>query len=345
MKSLFIKAFDLVSLLLCTVSCEKEIKFVGDYDGDKIVLYSCAVEGHPLTADLFKSRFSFSGDRHADPRLSGATVSLEVDGKTYVFTEDNSDPEVTGHYLSDYVPQAGDRMVITAKCDGFKEVRSQTVVPAPAHAYVKSFYYKEGIPSAEGYAEYPELHFVVEFDDPSDSHDIYNLNLVRTFYGNHIVIDKETKKEEWVFEQITSYEVLRSSDILFMKESNDILDMGGISSKSVETGRIDDGSFNGTKRSFDVFLPLGKYFGNRGDEFVLDISEYSFLVTNLNEDLDKYTRSVNASIKSSSGLDRIFGEPVSIICNVEGGIGCFGAMTIVTIPALTDTDPSYDLPL
>lgn len=333
MKSLYIKALFLSTLLLCTVSCEKEIKFVGDYDGEKIVLYSCAVSGQALTANLFKSKFTFSDDRNADPRLSGATVSVEVDGRTYSFTEDTSDPEVVGHYVSDFVPQAGDRMVITAHCEGFNDVRAQTVVPAPADFVLKSSYYKEGVQSAEGYLEYPELHFVVEFNDPSDVHNIYYLHLSRNYFGYHYVYNEETGIDELVYELINSEEQLRSSDILFMSGNKDVLEMGSISNKDVEMYRIDDGSFNGTKRSFDVFLSLRRYFGEGSEEFVLDLSEYSFRITSLNEDLDKYERSVDEFLDYSKGLNRIFGEPVSIVSNVEGGIGCFGAMTISTMPA------------
>lgn len=322
----------LVSLILGTVSCEKEIKYVGDYDGDKIVLYSCAMPGKPLTVRLFRSIFTFADNKKVDPRLVGAAVSLEVGGKTYGLTEVTSDPMYKGFYVSEYVPKAGDQLVLTAQYEGLGSVRSQTVVPDPANASVKSFYMKDGIPSDKGYSEYPELHFVLEFDDPADSHDLYLISLFRRFETYHYVKNKDTGEEELVYGMVNIDVQLRSSDVLFMNGGMDVLDMGGAPVKDVEVYRIDDGSFNGTKRSFDLFISLRTFIGDHGNEFVLDTSEYTFMVTKVNEDLGKYTTSADAFFDSQRGLNKIFGEPVSVVCNVDGGIGCFGAMTVKAIP-------------
>lgn len=344
-------------LLLC--SCEKELRFNGSYDGQKLVLYSCANPDTVLTAYIFRSTFFLArDDEKGDQRegLSGARVSALVNGKdSYAMRETVSiieypsisyDPdtglyhEVTLKkkricYVSDYQPAPGDHIKVMASMEGLKDVYGETVVPERPSARVESHAFRQT-------QNYPadRMQFKLELDDRAGENNYYSLAVQQ----NCFVYDWETDsgRKDWAGMR------LFSDDVVFFKTGiEDMIDAVDGTSRLVPQF-FDDGSFNGMKHSFNLWCEVNlmdePVYGEDDehntyvDHFAqmdideLDPKDFKIFVVSLSENMYRYNMSL-ISYEETDGITEVFGEPVSIFNNVVGGIGCVGSLStsVVTL--------------
>lgn len=307
-----------IMALLTLVSCTKEIEYKGGYEGEKLVLLSCANPDKPLTAKVFKSVFIYAREQEdCTNGLKGATVVAVVNGKDSYpfhevvtkFVEGSDEYYMNGcktekvEYVSDYTPKIGDKITVKASHSGFKDVQGSTVVPERPVATLNS----RSIRNQADTDIWSDYYFNVTISDSPDENNFYRLN----------VCDKNY-----------SWYNLYSRDILFCDSS-----IGGLidATEDVEyfvPEYFDDGGFRGQSHKFSVRFTTFNYV-EEGDP--LDMDDYFVTVDNISEDLYLYLRS-NDAASANDGLLGAFSEATIIYTNIENGMGCVGAVSGIQLP-------------
>lgn len=315
------------ALLLC--SCEKEIRFIGQYDGAKLVLYACANPDTTLSVELHRSKFILDSSRVSiyDP-IRGATVTGRAGGREITFRQEDSE---RGMYVSDYVPSVSESIELFAHYDGFNDVSATTSVPKPADFSIDSYSIRAIDVTENGWGRYRINVRVTLRDDPSERN-FYRIAILRKWYGG--------------WESDTPL----SNDVIFRNNAGDIEALAGYIEGDTEVyleGIIDDSAFGGKARQFEIWIDdwlvadeiLYSSGNGSGDEAMseelFDPTRYAVEIDTASEEMYKYSKSV-AAYNGFDDFGGIFGELVSIHNNVIGGIGCFGALTPHIIPLIKE---------
>lgn len=306
----------LLTILVC--SCEEEIEFKGDYEGEKLVLYSCANPDTVLSAYVYKSVFFMSQERFDGVKaIRGARVTALVNGKdTYSFREESTDSSI--RYVSEYIPRPGDHILVSAEYDGFKPVHGETDVPQPPEFCLGPY----SLNRVETWISSCQIKLDVAINDPGQEENYYRMTAAQTL----------PESEEWRWMSIFS------DDVIFFNTDIEDLLFENTDSESVIPDYFDDGAFNGQTHSFSikVLASLGLTYIYDEDGNIIDhhrqsledlkAGDFKIRVENLSESLYRYSKSLDAAF----GVDDIaslFGEQVSIHNNIVNGIGCVGAVS------------------
>ena len=316
-------AFILVAaLLIC--SCTKEIRFVGQYDGEKIVLYACANPDTTLSVDLAMSKFILDdSDLSIYALVTGGKVWGSAGGKNIEFREDL---ENRGNYVSDYMPVEGETIELHASLPEFPDVAANTTVPRRPDFSVDS-YSVQVLDQNEDF-KHVKVTMKITINDVPSVRNCYRLNL----FGYTELPDGMGQR---LFEP-----ALLSSDVIFREVGADVdAIIGYVDGEDYVwiEDMFDDSLFDGESYQFEVWFEdyLGEVIYTQdengewisivnGDEF--DPSVYFVELDTVSEELFKYSNSV-AGFNMLGDFQGLFGEPVSIFNNVNGGIGCFGALS------------------
>ena len=316
-------AFILLAVaLIC--SCTKEIRFVGQYDGEKIVLYSCANPDTTLSVDLAMSKFILDdSDLSIYSLVTGGKVSGYVGDRAIVFREN---PDQKGNYISDYTPAEGETIELKASLPLFPDVTASTIVPHKADFSVDS-YSVEVLDRDQG-LEHVKVTMKVTINDAPSVKNCYRLKLFQYL---------DVEESDW---RGMNEPPLMSSDVIFREVGTGVEAIAGYIEGEdyvwIED-MFDDSLFDGRRYQFEVWFEsyLGDiiYTENEYGEWIPVVTEHEFdpsmyflELDTVSEDLFKYSYSV-AGYNFLGDFQGIFGEPVSIYNNVQGGIGCFGAIT------------------
>ena len=315
-------------------SCTKEITFSGKDNEPRLVLYSLAKSGDPLTAQLSHSAFFLQGSSRYLYRLSSAsgTVMLYVNHAEtpYVLTpkqpkqtgvDENGDPVYEElpvapiFYQSDYVVQPGDHLRLVASFKGYDDVEAETDIPICPPLTVGR----------------------VEFNHPNASHSdfIVNLSLTKGIdpgYYYRIIprVEGQYTENDGRTIQIVVQDKIFSNDIIFMPTSYSLEEVTDI----VLT---DDYKFKQQQVFADSSIPYSPYsfqcsFGTTPPEYVRErggTARYYLVFTTLSKDLYRYMTSDDA-LRHSTMLSELTETPV-LYSNVKGGLGCFCAYTSVEV--------------
>lgn len=317
-KSLGIALLLLAGAFFC--SCEKDIEFIGQFDGEKMVMFSCASAGKPMEVILSKSTFILSTDE-TDPALAvkDARLTGRAGGRTIEFT---TDPEFPGRYFSTYEPAEGETVELSASCPGFTSVSGVATVPAKP-----SF----SIDNAEIVAvddAYHRAKLRVTIHDAAGIHNCYRLKLAR-----EIVFDYDGRQDI-----VTDFLYPVSRDPIFVDSQDEV----GMFAGAVEgddpyvPDYFDDGFIDGQDYSFEMSFEYYDYDDiyyyvwdeeRQDDSSDAVMSSRFFLeLSNVSDDLYRYALSLEAYNGFASEIMSLFGEAVCVHSNIDGGIGCFGAM-------------------
>ena len=298
-------------------SCEKDIEFIGQYDGEKLVMFSCASAGKPMEVMLSKSTFILSKDNdNSVTAISGAKVSGTCGGRTIEFVES---PSIPGHYQSSYVPRAGETIELSASCKGYADVNCSAIVPdAPSFTMDRI-----RVVSDDGYSRRVMVRCTVH--DPAGVRNYYRLKVskenVTEIEGENVVYVEDM--------------YLTSNDPLFVNSQDEVgVFVGVFEGENEVPDYFDDGLIDGEDYTFElVFTDYRRdliYYEDENGASYVPVEGYScrFMLefSNVSDDLYKYALSLNAYNGFASEILSLFGEPVCVHSNIEGGIGCFGAM-------------------
>lgn len=313
-----------LSLLLC--SCEKEIEFKGKYDGKKIVLYSTVNTMDTLSVRVLRSFFILRTDTGQDSPfngLHGAQVTAFVNGSEIPLLEDGA-----GFFRSRYVPKPGDEVTVKASCEGYRPVSATTVVPERAEFSIEKVEMEERIREDNDYWATKmrtwDLKVRIRINDKAGVRDFYRLKAYM----------KDGEFQNDVFAM--------TRDVIFMNQGDELETIEGMINGDDYVylpELIDDSMFEGKSYAFDIWFEVNRFnpilYADYGVETEepgepvpdLELSDMWFEVDALSSDLYKYAKSVEDYEIADGGLNSFFGEKVSIYSNVDGGIGCVGALT------------------
>ena len=320
-----------IALLLAAAfcSCEKDIEYIGQYDGEKLVMFSCASAGMPLEVKLSKSAFILSTDSsNPDDAVRDARVSGRCGGKTIEFEADPSNP---GRYVSSYEPEAGETVELFAGCPGFADVSGSASVPSAPSFRI------DQVKVINDDEYYRRVVVRLTVNDAAGLRNYYRLKISTE---THAACEGE--------EMEYSREVaLTSTDPLFANTQDEVeVFAGAIEGEYEVPDYFDDGFFDGKDYTFEVtfydyskydYLLYEWYYDTFGYDAAVPLEEAdielssSFVVelSNVSDGLFKYARSLEAYHGVAAEVMALFGEPVSVYSNIDGGIGCFGAMNSV----------------
>lgn len=327
------RALTIFAALALLCSCEKEIPFKGDFDGEKLVLYATANTDSEMYAILGHSRFII-GKRPQDPSeesVTGARVTATVNGRTIAMSDDGS-----GVYLSGYTPKPGDAITISASHPKYSPVSASTVVPQKAAFTVDKVEINLEDEFQEEYYAYKSWKVVMRFtiNDPAGEENFYR---IRTYYRNG---------------EYTTTAYLNTKDILYFNTSGiegEIETIENAINGDTETfvpEFLDDSMINGESHTTEAWFLISRYVTNgilygedgpedgEGPDIEPEFPEVEplgpediwFEIDAVSPDLYKYCVSKDLFQESQYGLASFFGEAVSIHNNVDGGIGCVGAI-------------------
>ncbi len=296
----------LTSAVLMLAACQEEIEFKGEEQDPQLVMYCLASAGEPLTVSISNSLFFLD-----DHRRSGFTAHVDTAaGSVKVYVNGSSAPlravpELSEQqdrfiYRTDYVPQAGDRINVTASFPGLGEATGGTVVPQ-----IKGFTIKKSSVSELGDGRY-RVHVNAVISDWGGQPLWYGL------FPGVIMELPDYRMEEPL--------PLTSCDLIVQSATDELIS-GLIGGGSDAEGYFSNRSFIGSDREFNFTFDV--YSDWEGREFNLRVEAIS-------EDLYFHILSREAA---GDELTEYFGEPGALHSNVNGawGVVCSSASTTVRI--------------
>ena len=309
-----------VTLLLLAAfaitSCEKVVNFQPEEIDPHVVMLSRPEAGSKVGVDMSYSRFFL--DEHQFPVIDNATLTLNANGTLFM-----PDSVGNGHYQFPYVVQSGDTLTLTAFVPGYdKVVTAGTRVPLEPVATIHDFVVDT--PAYSDYYYYGNCHYKIRFTLQAPNSNSYYA--IRILFPS-IYYDNDTWSE--VFDTTQLYPInFECSDALLSSSMNVIDIIDG-----------DDGSFYGTEAivsselfkngshdftlEFETYISPS-YFGDTIQHYYLDTPLPTMLeIRSISPELYNYNRSA----QSTSIIDQLLGEPMQVICNINNGIGVFGAST------------------
>jgi hypothetical protein len=298
-KNLLIVVLSLMSTLF---ACEKEITFRGDQTASLLTLNSLILPDSAICITLFKSRFFLSDDgfvivRNADVRLFKDDILVET-----LHAADDL------RYYSDYRPQIGDRLRITAAVAGMEPIECSTeILPTPRIVAVELTPIAPTGDYTPDHAVY-DLHLTL--NDPVATSDYYRIDLYATLYD---AATGETNEQDIYF---------HSDDLIFgTTTGNDDF----FSENDNYYSAFSDELFNGKEYKFKLRIP----YITRYDPLLHPTLHVE--LQHITKDYYLYLRSRDAA-GSIGNLGGIFSEPAQIYNNIRGGIGILGSYTPFVYP-------------
>lgn len=283
------------------VSCEKEIKFNGHETAQRVVLYSQAIAGEPLTAAVSASLFFL--DRDSKKYIS---VLDTITGSVKVYVNGSTTPIVMTYepeeldypwqvrsklqYVSDYIPACGDHIRIVADFPGFETVEGETTVPKKPDLEILNV--KMAI-DEEGVSKYD---VTVRIKDDGSYSKYYSLIPEAQFEDYFCALD------------------VKSSDIVFQDTANELMSLIGGDDSVVPY--FSDVLFHGDHHDIN---------------FKFDYNAFWFMSPNEAEECDMVlavstlTESLYYHMLSLRQMDNdlgFFSEGTTLYSNVKGGYGC-----------------------
>lgn len=303
--------------VLTMSACEKVIEFDPGEIKPYVVMVSRPEADSTVNVYLSYSRFFLDGN-HSGKEITDGAVTLEVNGVpatgTYVDTYSGS-----GRYVVNVNPQAGDSLRLMATVPGYeKTVVATTCIPQRPQYEMTDFVidtsesiYHEWDSSWHKEYVYFKFRLKVKRNSPDE------------YYAVSIKIPDSYMSQDGVWD--TTY----MTTVYF--EVNDPL----VNTRNLEDV-IDgyDGSFWGNQMTFstegfdgdehEFTVEFESYIGDAYNGLEFSKIPVQVTVKAISSELYRY----NKTTQSQSDLDELFGEPVQVYCNVEGGIGIFGASSV-----------------
>ena len=296
----------LLSAVLMLAACQDEIVFKGEEQGPQLVMYCLASAGEPLTVSISNSIFFLNDHRrsgfaaHVDTAAGSVKVYVNGSSSPLEAVPELSEQQDRFIYRTDYVPEAGDRISVTASFPGLGEAAGGTVVPQ-----IKGFTIKKTSVSNLGDDRY-RVHVTAVISDQGGLPLWYGL-----FPG--IVLDLPEGRMEAPLP-------LTSCDLIVQSAADELIS-GFIGSGSDADGYFSNKSFIGRDREFNFTFDVYSDWEGSG----LNVQ-----VEAISEDLYFHILSREAA---GDELTEYFGEPGALHSNVTGGLGvvCSSASTAVRI--------------
>lgn len=299
--------------LFTFVGCETTVEFRGEYTEPLAVLNSVVTAGEPVRVYYAKSTFILANEPQTN-YIDGATVELYINDLLVETlspaSETNQWGEKIRFYSGNLAPRAADKVTLRARSEEFPEWVSATVT-VPHDVAVGELRIEE-----QGIEEGTNYHYgtaTLEITDPEGMENYYWV-MGQTLCRNEQGGDFPPNGRRFEY-----------TDVAFTEGNADDA-LGGLLGAS--TGN--NITFNDTLLEGQGTYPLTMEW-DVSDTYIQRDVLFEVMCYQMDENLYKYIRSMELA-----GSDlAMFGEPVQVHSNVEGGIGVVGARSrVVTLQKL-----------
>ena len=317
---------------LLLTACEKQVDIDIDALEPEVVVKAMGEADSPLQVRLTYSRPTFGTFYVRDgesyfKEIDNANVGLTVNGVAVGNAVGDS-----GNYTFAYVPQAGDRLVLSVDVPGHETVSAETEVPQLPHAGNVSVSGGEG----DGYAYNKMVHFTLTDRAATDDYYSVRLRVHEVYYyteydGSGAVVSRDTSDNDYYATfSCTDYTVISNSGI----GDIDIEDPEAANTYWGDELLFTDANISGLSHEFRLQMHDYGYYGYYEDGYWEQERSVScqLEVSALSRDSYLYLQTVDAY--DDDELLTLFGEPVQIHSNINGGIGIFGVKSrlILNVP-------------
>lgn len=288
-------------MIIILSACESDVEFSGEQMESLPVLNSVVTAGEPVR--VYFTRSVFILDNRDATYVTDATVELHIND-TFVETLRLESGEMLAgetsyYYQATTAPRSGDKVTIRARSEEFSEwVSGTTIVPySPTVGGVEL--------SVSGTAEWRiSGKASLLLSDSAEEDNYYWM------YGM-VIYDRNPQNEGYFI----SYEYFTYTDVAFSGGANtDVLgEMLGDSDSIVV---FDDTLLDG-KSDYRLNMEWGL-----PEEWATEGTYFEICCQQIDQHLYKYYRSLSLSDSNS-----LFGEPVQIHSNIEGGLGIVGSQS------------------
>ena len=330
----------LISAILLA-SCEKEIEFKGEQIDPKLVINSIVEPGQPVKAYISKSIFFLDNDSNMQAP-DDVVATLYVNGNRIGELTRQPDTIWTGYeyvdmdsvkpaykivpaFVSEYCPNEGDVVKITASANGFDDVEA-TTSPLPNAvacsvtdskiSYWESYYstnYDEfGNETDSTFHIYCEMELTIEITDPNPGQtDFFRLRAKSGSYDDADMnyLSYFAQYDDPVFNPLG----ISDNDYFDFSDFN-------ISPQGVFTDLLFDGKTYQIKMPFNVSM-------NKNEGADPDFFRIVLVMEHLGKEYYNYL----STCEQGSEIDQFFAEPVQTYTNVNGGYGIVAAHTVDTV--------------
>ncbi|MDY5970015.1 MAG: DUF4249 domain-containing protein [Bacteroidales bacterium] len=314
-------ALVIIPLTLFVLSCTEPIDFSGKETDPYAVLQCTAKTDSTLNVRMTWSRFFLSNNVRPFTTIDDADLRITSNGVPLVLAGVDS-----GNYRFNYVVREGDTLEVRAAVPGYNKgvLNATTIVPARPALQVLEV----KVDSSEG--EYYSRKYIysikVKLEDPKEeNYYAMSIDYARrsdTMYGTDV---------GWVKGKISCKDPLLLDPSLNV---GNIVDDGGLSDNAEREFRFSDDKINGKSHVFTVQLSDEYYYSvdeqddNIGKDIIDKIFQMRLTIVSISPELHRFMMSRDAANDAEGSF---FSEPVQVICNVQNGIGCFGAQTSKSI--------------
>lgn len=324
--------FIIMAAVLLT-ACEKQVDMDIEALEPEVVVKAFGVTDSPLWVRLTYSRPIFGtfyvrdGESYFE-EIDDANVSLTVNGMTVGSAVGDG-----GDYTFAYTPQAGDRLALSIAVPRYEVVTAEAEVPQMPQA---------SNVSASGGESSSLYDKVVRFTltDRAATDDYYSVRLrVHEIYyyteydSAETVISRDTNDYEYYADfSCTDYTVISNSDI-------DIEDPEATNTYWGDELLFTDANISGLSHEFRLQIrdygggyyedERPYYYDGRSHWEQQSVITCKLEVSALSRDNYLYLQTVDAY--DDDELLSLFGEPVQLHSNVNGGIGIFGIRSRLTL--------------
>lgn len=308
MKHIFALIATAILLSTSLSSCQKIIEFNGEVTDPQLVMVSLPSADSLWRVRVTESRFFLNSDtiKHID----NAIISVEVNG---IPANAACRYEGDAVYNTGIRPHCGDSLSMHIEVPGKGSISASCRVPQMPQA--DDFRIGYDTTEYSYYDEYEDSTYIdisgninVSFTlhDPTDVHNYYMVSIEEwNDYSN-----------AWDSKNITV-----DDNLIFPNSvTSDILDIGlGDEENYGSQVLFDDQNFNGHDHRINI------------STYLWGVTKMRINVYAVNREMYLYYKTRKAAINNDfESLGGIFGEPVQIFCNIQGGIGILGASAAKT---------------
>lgn len=285
--------------VLLLSSCEKEITFNGEQSKDMLVINSLVKADEAVTARVSRSIFFLNPTYGVPTFVNDAVLELFVNDVSQGQMQYTTHSQPSALYTSSYVARQGDRITIKARHNYYDAVAASTYVPYATTINSVTASYSDG-----NYG-HKQVNFNINFDDNGNTTDFYEIEIFAFTWST-----APNPSREYVL----LYGIY-SNDIVFGNTT--VSDPFGYTYQN-RVSVFDDYLINGKQYTLNVFV---------GESYaVSDNDSLEIRLKTVSRDYYLYRKSLDAYNNNDEFLE-IFGEPVQIYTNVEGGIGLVAGLT------------------
>jgi hypothetical protein len=305
-------------LLFC--SCQEVLDFdPGDISPYPVLISKPDSEDSTLSVYISRSRFFLDENDYPHP-ITDANVTMSVNGVALAGFYDNS----SERYIFGVQPHEGDTLSVTARVPGFdKAMTAGTRVPMKPVVEVVDFvidtsysYFREWDSTWVKERVFYRIKFKITSASPKEFYS------VRAYMS-----EKVDENSPWLWDTNEAAFVQQyfecNDPIVNTTDMEGLLEGEGSTSFSGDEMVFSNDMFQGGAHEFTIEF---ERWENGTGYYSLDYSQIPLRlhVRSLSRDLYLY----QMTTKQQSDMDIFFGEPVQVHCNIDGGLGVFGASSL-----------------